>query len=97
MPFSGDKLPVVVGRFIPEGVVMRDPRKNVSVVMFLKCCICIASAISVNINPYAGRVALDICMYGMCVCLYVELWTIGEELSSSESTFDLVMFTSPSA
>lgn len=67
MPFSGDKLPVVVGRFIPEGVVMRDPRKNVSVVMFLKCCICIASAISVNINPYAGRVALDICMYGMCM------------------------------
>lgn len=72
---------------------MRDPRKDVSVVMFLKCCICIAPVVSVNINPYAGRVALDICMYGMCVCVYVELWTIGGELSSSESTPDLVMFT----
>ena len=53
---------------------MRDPRKDVSVVMFLKCCICIASPISVDIKPYAGRVALDICMYGMCVCGTVDNW-----------------------
>ena len=69
---------------------MRDPRKDVSVVMFLKRCICIASPISVNIDPYAGRVALDICMYGMCVCGTVDNW---RGIKFQRSTLDLVMLT----